>query len=140
MNESAKKCMAWIKQLYKYASTVKGNTLYKVYRAAIDPIALNGTEVFYENLTCLPLKKLISLEISAIKIAYQLEKWTPTVDCLHLLHKGGIVDRIDSRRASFINKNANSPLIRQGETSVYSAGRRIRTKKTHVDRNSRKTG
>ena len=98
-----------------------------------------GTEVIYENLTCLTLKKLISLEISAVKIAYQLEKRTSTVDCLHLLHKGGFVDRIDSRRTSFINKNADSPLIRQGETSVHSAGRRIRVKRIHIDRNSHKT-
>ena len=139
INESARKCMARIKQLYKYAGSVKGDTLYKVYRAAIEPIALYGTEVIYENLTCLTLKKLISLEISAVKIAYQLEKRTSTVDCLHLLHKGGFVDRIDSRRTSFINKNADSPLIRQGETSVHSAGRRIRVKRIHIDRNSHKT-
>ena len=43
------------------AGTVKGDTLYKVYRAAIEPIVQYGTEVIYENLTCATLKKLIAL-------------------------------------------------------------------------------
>ena len=29
------------------------------------------------------------------------------------IHKGGIVERIDSRRASFLSKNSDSPLIRK---------------------------
>ena len=122
------------------AGTVKGDTLYKVYRAAIEPIVLYGTEVIYEKLTCATLKKLIALEIAAIKIAYKLEKRTPTIDCLTYIHKGGIVDRIDSRRTSFLSKNADSPLIRQGETSVYSSGRRIRIRRQHKDRNTHSAG
>ena len=54
--ETTKKSFARIKQLYKFAGTVKGHTLYKVYRAAIKPIVLYGTEVIFENLTCLVLK------------------------------------------------------------------------------------
>ena len=140
INEAIKKSTARIKQLYKFAGTLKSHTLYKVYRSAIEPIVLYGTEVLYENLTCSTLKKLITMELAAIKITHQLQKRTPTIDCLNHIHKGGIVDRIDSRRASFILKNADSPLIRQGETSVYSSGRRIRTKRLHKDRHVHKAG
>ena len=140
ITDVSRKSFARIKQLYKFAGTVKGDTLYKVYRAAIEPIVLYGTEVIYENLTCATLKKLIALEIAAIKIAYKLEKRTPTIDCLTYIHKGGIVDRIDSRRTSFLSKNADSPLIRQGETSVYSSGRRIRVRRQHKDRNTHSAG
>ena len=49
--EATRKSFARIKQLYKFAGTVKGDTLYKVYRATIEPIVLYGTEVIYENLT-----------------------------------------------------------------------------------------
>ena len=136
LNEVIKKSMARIKQLYKFAGTVKSHTLYKVYRTAIEPIALYGTEVLYENLTCSTLKKLIAMELAAIKITHQLPKRTPIIDCLNHIYKGGIVDRIDSRRTSFIIKNADSPLIRHGETSVYSSGRRIRTKRLHKDRHA----
>ena len=48
------------------------------------------------------------MELVAIKIAHQLEKYTSIIDCLHLIHNGGIMERIDKRRTSFI---ADSPLI-----------------------------
>ena len=65
-----------------------------------------------------------------------MEKRTPTIDCLTYIHKGGIVDRIDSRRTSFLSKNADSPLIRQGETSVYSSGEESESE----DRNTHSSG
>ena len=134
INEAVKKCLAWIRQLYKFTGAVKNHTLYKVYQTEIEPIVLYGTEVICEKLTCSTLKKIIAMELAAIKIAYQLEKRTSIINCLNLIHKGGIVERIENRRTSFTNKNADSMLIRQGETPVYSYGRRIRTKRLHKDR------
>ena len=86
----------------------------------------------------------ISLLPVGIKIieSMVLQKLNPYLEerKLILLSQTGIVDRKDSRRASFILKNADSPLIRHGETSVYSSGRRIRTKRLHKDRHTHKAG
>ena len=56
ITDVSRKSFARIKQLYKFTGTVKGDTLYKVYRAAIEPIVLYGTEVIHENLTCATLQ------------------------------------------------------------------------------------
>ena len=45
--------------------------------ASVESIAPYETEVLYENLTCLILKKRIALELAVVKIAFQLEKGTP---------------------------------------------------------------
>jgi len=134
IGEKLNTCYGRIKQLYRFAGYVNGDTLYKVYRTAIEPIILYGTEVIYENLSCNLLKKLIALEITAIKTAYGLPRQTPTVDCLQYLQDGGIIQRIENRRNNFVEKNKKSMLIRYGETLKYSQGRRIRTKRKHIDR------
>ncbi len=132
--EKLKTCYARIKQLHRFVGFVQGDTLYKVYRTAIEPIILYGTEVLYENLSCNLSKKLIALEITAIKMAYGLPRQTPITDCLHLLKDEGIIGRIEKRRSNFVERNKNSALIRYGETLKYSQGRRIRIKNNHTDR------
>ena len=37
--------------LHRFTGVVPGDTLYKAYKVAIEPIALYGTEVIYENFT-----------------------------------------------------------------------------------------
>ena len=56
--------------LKRFAGTVSPSTLYKAYRTAIEPIALYGTEVLYENLSIKVLKSFNRLEFATIKTAY----------------------------------------------------------------------
>ena len=132
--QKLKTCYARIKQLHRFTGYVQGNTLYKVYRTAIKPIILYGTEVLYENLTCNVSKKLIALEITAIKMAFRLPRQTPITDCLQYLKDEGIIGRIEKRRNNFVERNKNYTLIKYGETLKHSQGRRIRVKNIHVDR------
>ena len=132
--QKLKICYARIKQLHRFTGHVQGDILYKVYRTAIEPIILYGTEVLYENLTCNVSKKLIALEITAIKMAYRLPRQTPLTDCLQYLKEEGIIGRIEKRRNNFVERNKNSTLIKYGETLKHSQGRRIRVKNIHVDR------
>ena len=136
--QKLKTCYSRIKQLHRFAGHVQGDTLYKVYRTAIEPIILYGTEVLYENLTCNLSKKLIALEITAIKMAYRLPRQTPLTDCLQYLKEEGIIGRIEKRRNNFVERNKDSTLIKYGETLKHSQGRRIRVKNTHVDRSVRR--
>ena len=75
---------------------MEAETLYKVHRTAIEPIALYNTEVIYENLSAKVLKSYNYLEFTVIKLAHQLLRDTSVVDCLPLLQEGGISDRINS--------------------------------------------
>ena len=70
--------------LKRFAGTVAPPTLYKAYRTVIEPIALYGTEVLYENLSVKVLKSFNHLEFTTIKTAYQLPRDTPIPDCLLL--------------------------------------------------------
>ena len=138
--EKLRLCYGRIKQLHRFAKHVKGDTLYQVFRTSIEPIILYGTEVLYENFSCNTIKKLNALEFTAIKTAYRLDRQTPTIDCTEYLQKGGIAERLMKRKENFVESNKNSILIRHGETLKYSQGRRIRTKKNHRDKSSRKEG
>ena len=71
--------------LNRFAGTVPGPTLYKAYRAAIEPIALYGTEVIYEYLSVIVLKKAHYLEFSAIKTSFNLLRTTTIPECLPYL-------------------------------------------------------
>ena len=140
INDKLKICYGRIKQLYRFAKHVKGDTLYKVFLTSIEPIITYATEVLYENMSCNTIKKLNALEFTAIKTCYGLNRQTPTIDCLEYLKNGGIADRLEKRRNNFIENNKDSILIKHAETLKYSEGRRIRTKITHRDRSLRKKG
>ena len=120
--------------LSRFAGVVPGPTLYKAYRVAIEPIALYDTEVIYENLSTITLKKFNHLEFTAIKTSYKLPRTTPVSKLLPYLELEGIANRIETRRNNFVKKNSNSTIIRHGETLTFSQGRRIRVKTTHRDR------
>ena len=138
--DKLKTCYGRVKQLYRFAKHVKGDTLYKVYKTSIEPIIGYGTEILWENFSCNTIKKLNVLEFTAIKTSYGLDRQTPTIDCLDYLQDGGIADRLEKRRHNFMENNKDSILIKHAETLKYSEGRRIRVRNTHRDRALRKIG
>ena len=117
--------------LKRFAGTVNPSTLYKAYRTAIEPIVLYGTEVLYKNLFVKVLKSFNHLEFTAIKTSYKLPRDTPIPDSLPYLSEGGIADRILKRRDNFLERNSNSTLLRHGESTTFSQGRRLRVRITH---------
>ena len=125
INQSLGKCHSRIRMLKRFAGTVNPSTLYKAYRTAIEPIAVYGTEVLYENLSIKVLKSFNHLEFTAIKTSFQLPRDTPIPDCLPYLSEGGISDRILKRRDNFLERNSNSTLLRHGESTTFSLGRRL---------------
>ena len=90
--------------LSRFAGVVPGPTLYKAYRVAIEPIALYGTEVIYENLSTITLKKFNHLEFTAIKTSYKLPRTTPVSELIPYLELEGIANRIETRRNNFVKK------------------------------------
>ncbi len=120
INDKLKKCYGRIKQLYRFAKTVKGDTLYKVYMTSIEPIITYATEVLYENMSCNTIKKLNAMEFTAIKTCYSLDRQTPTIDLIEYLKNGGIAERLEKRRNNFIENNKDSILIKHAETLKYS--------------------
>ena len=103
------KCHGRTKMLSRFAGVVPGPTLYKAYRVAIEPIALYGTEVIYENLSTITLKKFNHLEFTAIKTSYKLPRTTPVSELIPYLELEGIANRIETRRNNFVKKK-NPPL------------------------------
>ena len=138
--DKLKTCYGRVKQLYRFAKHVKGDTLYKVYKTSIEPIIGYGTEILWENFSCNTIKKLNALEFTAIKTSYGLDRQTPTIDCLDYLQEGGIADRLEKRRHNFMENNKESIMIKHAETLKYSEGRRIRVRNTHREKALRKTG
>ena len=134
--DKLKTCSGRVKQLYRFAKHVKGDTLYKVYKTSIG----YGTEILWENFSCNTIKKLNALEFTAIKTSYGLDRQTPTIDCLDYLQEGGIADRLEKRRHNFMENNKESIMIKHAETLKYSEGRRIRVRNTHREKALRKTG
>ena len=140
INQTLSKCHSRVRMLKRFAGTVDPTTLYKAYRTAIEPIALYGTEVLYENLSIKVLKSFNHLEFTAIKTAFQLPRDTPIPDCLPHLKEGGISDRIVNRRDNFLERNSNSTLLRHGESTTFSQGRRLRVRTIHRDRSAKTIG
>ena len=140
ISDKLKTCYSRVKQLYRFSTDVKGDTLYKVHRSCIEPIILYGSEVLYENFSCNTIKKLNALEFTAIKTCYGLNRQTPTIDCLDYLLDGGISERLFKRRNNFVENNKDSILPKHSETLKYSEGRRIRTRIVHRDRSLQKQG
>ena len=81
------KCMARIRNLWRFAGYVPGPNLMQVYRTAIEPILLYGTEVIYETLSPIVLKKLLAVEYAAIRVAYKLDRNATIAECL-ATHQG----------------------------------------------------
>ena len=126
------KCLARIKALWRFAKHVPGDTLYRVYKTAIEPILLYGTEALFEVFSPNLLKKLIAVEFTAIKICFGLPRHTSNGDCLRYMGEESIVSRLEKRRLNFVANNAFSPLIRYSESLKTNEGRRLRTKRKFI--------
>ena len=119
-----KKASARINTLWRFRGTVSGTTLYKVYKRAIEPIVTYASEVLYDSLTDIDLKKLLALEFKAIRLAYGLSRTEPISECLQYINKS-VVTMIDERREKFIAKNHDRQVIMHTEILKHSEGRRI---------------
>jgi hypothetical protein len=126
-----------IKRMYRFKGYVKGEVLYKVYKTAIEPIMLYGTEVIYENLTEINLKKLLAIEYFAIKTSYGIKKQESISNCIKHIEKS-VVTNINNRRKNFVRKNYDMEILRHMETTRYSGGRRIRVRKQHKSRGTKR--
>ena len=67
---------ARVRTLWRFNKVINGDKLYKVYKAAIEPILTYGTEAFYESINEILAKKLLSTEFNAIRCCYRLRKET----------------------------------------------------------------
>jgi len=123
---------ARVRSLWRFNKVVEGKKLYNVYKAAIEPILTYGTEVFYESISEILAKKLLSVEFSAIRCCFGLRKETSKVDMLEYFNDSSIMTRIDNRRQRFLEANLGQHLIEFNETSPFSQGRRHRTYKMYV--------
>merc|ERR1711911_506036 len=123
---------ARVRSLWRFNKVVEGKKLYNVYKAAIEPILTYGTEVFYESISEILARKLLSVEFSAIRCCFGLRKETSKVDMLEYFNDSSIMTRIDNRRQRFLEANLGQHLIEFNETSPFSQGRRHRTYKIYV--------
>ena len=56
-----KKANARVSSLYRFTGKIPPETLHRVYKVAVEPIVLYGSEVLYKNYTTMEQKKLLSL-------------------------------------------------------------------------------
>ena len=130
------KCMARLRNLWRFSGYVPGPTLMKVYRAAIEPILLYGLEVIFETLTPIVQKRLLAIEYAAIRIAYKLDRNATIAECLATHQGESIITRLERRRTNFVIKNADNPTIRHTESLKTNQGRHLRVRKNYVDKHS----
>ena len=91
--EQIKKAGARVSTLWRFRGKVSGGTLYKVYKRAIEPIVTYASEVLYDSLTDIDLKKLLSLEFRAIRMAYNLPRSESISNCLKYVQKSVVTGR-----------------------------------------------
>ena len=136
LKQATGKCMSRIRNLWRFSGYVPGPTLMKVYRTAIEPILLYATEVIYETLTPIVLKRLLAVEYAAIRIAFKLDRNATIAECLTTYQGESIITRLDRRRTNFVLKNANNPTIRHTESLKTNQGRHLRIRKNYIDKHS----
>jgi hypothetical protein len=137
--EVTKRANAKIRALWKFNKTVKGDTLYNVYKAAIEPVMLYGTEAIYESNSELTSKKLLSVEYNAVRTAYGLKKDATKIECLKHFNNDSVCTRIHRRRLNFVKNNFKEPLIRHTESYAYSQGRNLGVKRIYYPPGTPKT-
>ena len=120
------KAQARTRQLHIFKNFIDKKLLYRVYKAAIEPIVLYGIEVLYPVLNAVTIKRFNQLEFSAIRIIHLKERDYPTIDTYKLvIDQPSIRDRIRKRRENYVAKNFAHTIIRNTELSVYGGGRTI---------------
>ena len=130
-----KKANARVSSLYRFTGKIPPETLHRVYKVAVEPIVLYGSEVLYENYTIMEQKKLLSLNWNAIKIAYNLPRHTPAWKC-HEIAGTNILERWEKRHDNFVRSNAYNTSIRHTETHTTSEGRKIPVRPTFISKNA----
>ena len=128
-DDQIKKAGTRISTLWRFRGKVSGETLYKVYKRAIEPIVTYASEVLYDSMSDIDLKKLLTLEFRAIRLAYNLPRCEPISGCLKYINKS-VVTMIDERREKFVNRNHDRQIIMHTELLKHSEGRRIPCRKT----------
>ena len=118
---------ARVRTLWRFNKVISGEKLYNVYKAAIEPILTYGTEVFYEGISEILAKKLLSVEFNAIRCCFRLRKETSKADMLGYFNDSSIMTRIDKRREGFLARNVGQKLIEYNKTLPLSCGRRHRS-------------
>ena len=129
------KCKSRINVLWRFKGKIPGKTLYRVYKAAIEPLLTYGSEVLFETLSDVVTKRLLSIEFQAIRLAYNLGMRAPIAECLPFINNS-IVSVIDKRRDKFIARNLGNPLIRHTESLRFSEGRKLRVWKNYTDKSA----
>ena len=121
-----------VRTLWRFNKVIDGDKLYKVYKAAIEPILTYGTEAFYESINEILAKKLLSVEFNAIRCCYRLRKETSKAKMLDYFKDSSIMGRIDKRRIGFLRRNLGQHLIEYNETLPTSHGRRHRSRNLFI--------
>ena len=87
------------------------NTILYTYKTYIRPIIEYGSILFAHADQRL-LKKLQSIETTAIKIAYRLPTWSTNHWCYKLVTFDKILDRLKQNAKSFLDTNVNDDLVK----------------------------
>ena len=129
------KCKSRINVLWRFKGKIPGKTLYRVYKAAIEPLMTYGSEVLFETLSDAVTKRLLSVEFHAIRLAYNLGMRAPIAECLPFINNS-IVSVIDKHREKFVARNIGNPLIRHTESLRFSEGRKLRVRREYADKSA----
>ena len=106
----AKKRLNLLKALRGQTWGASPDTLLYSYRTYIRPILEYGCILFSHSSDIL-LRKIQSIETSAIKIAHRLPPWATNSWCYNLISFEPILDRIKSASTKFIERNKSDELI-----------------------------
>ena len=86
-------------------------TILYTYRTYVRPLLEYGC-ILYSNEKAQTLKKIQSIEIEAIKIAYRLPPWATNTWCYDLVSFDTILERLKLLSTTFIDKNRDDELIK----------------------------
>ena len=99
-------------------------TILYTYRTYIRPVIEYGSVLFAHADSNL-LKKIQTIETSAIKIAYDLPPWTINYWCYQMINFEPILQRIKSQAKQFIKTNSDylvlKPFIENLKPSIYGS-------------------
>ena len=107
----AKKRLNLLKALRGQSWGASPETLLYSYRTYIRPL-LEYSCILFAHSNDTILKKIQSIEIEAIKVAYQLPPWTLNHFCYKFINFDNILQRIQKLGKQFIDKNKEDNLIK----------------------------
>ena len=110
-NLNSKKRLNLLKALRGESWGAHPSTLLYTYKAYIRPLLEYGC-VLFEHADQALLNRIQSIEVEAIKIAYQLPPWTLKQLCYNMVNFDNILERIKHLGKEFIRKNSEDALIK----------------------------